>query len=301
MRCLALLVLIGSVWGHVAIARADRATELEAWLRRERVVSFAANRQVIVVERAGSTLFCARAHDGDPVCAIERDPAVREVFVSYDSFNEEGSFHYCISWIEPDGVRRWARWDRRAPGTNGTCVEDYNVYGTRREAPTGPARFATLTSERVPLYATLDEDAVPMHVDGMRVVEDVEALCLAPPAGWICTPNLALYRALTSNRIESITHIGAHYLVHATEGHSHHVLHTLALLSLDHDDVRVLDTLTLGHTVVLGTDPGPPYAWQLEGTQLVLTASRPGATSQPWSGDLSGRYRLEGGRFAREP
>jgi len=301
MRLLVLLAVIGSVWGNVASARADRRRDLEAWLRRERVVSFAANQQVIVVERVGAILFCVRAHDGEPVCVIERDPAVHDVFVAYDSFREQGAFHYCVSWVEGDGARRWARWDRRAPGTNGTCVEDGDVADAHRDA-TGPSgRFATLTPERVPLYASLDRYATPLHVEGMRVVHDDEALCFAAPSGWICSPGRPLYLALTSNSLESILRVGAHYLVHATEGHSHQVLHTLALVSFDHDEVRVLDTLTLGQTVVLGTDPGPPYAWQLEGTQLVLVARPSGGTWQRWSGELAGRYRLEGGRFAREP
>ncbi|MBN8611934.1 MAG: hypothetical protein J0L92_15170 [Deltaproteobacteria bacterium] len=300
MRLLVLLAVIGSVCAHVSIARADRATELEAWLRRERVVSFAANRQVVVVERVGAILFCARAHDGEPTCVIERDPTVHDVFISYDSFQEDGAFHYCISWVEGDGARQWARWDRRAPGTSGTCVEDYNVYGARREAGRA-GRFATRTTERAPLYASLDHHATPAHVEGMRVVDDVEAVCFAAPSGWICAPNGPLYLALTSNRLESILRVGAHYLVHATEGHSHQVLHTLALVSFDHDDVRVLDTLTLGHTVVLATDPGPPYTWQLEGPQLVLVARPSDPTWQRWSGELAGRYRLESGRFERVP
>ncbi len=300
MRWLALLVLIGVVGGHAATARADRASDLETWLRGDRVVSFAANRQTVVVERVGAILICARAHDGDPVCAIERDPAVHDVFVTYDSFHEEGSFHYCVSWLEADGVRRSARWDLRAPGTSGTCAEDYNVYGTQREAGRA-GRFASLTTERVPLYASLDHHALPLLARGMRAVEDTEAICFAAPAGWICTPSRALYRALVADRIESLTPVGAYHLVHATNGHSHHVRHTLALIAFANDDLRLLDTLVLGHTIVLGSDPGPPYAWQIEGTQLVLTTSRPGPTSQQWDGDLAGRYRLEGGRFAREP
>ena len=301
MRLLVLLAVIGSVWGHVAIARADRSSELEAWLRRERVVSFAANRQVVVVERVGAILFCARAHDGEPTCVIERDPTVHDVFVAYDSFREAGAFHYCVSWVEGDGARQWARWDRRAPGTSGTCVEDGDVADAHRDGTGHSGRFATLTTERVPLYASLDHEATPQHVEGMRVVDDVEAVCFAAPSGWICAPGRALYLALTSNRLESILRVGAHYLVHTTEGHSHQVLHTLALVSFDHDDVRVLDTLTLGYTVVLGSDPGPPYTWQLEGTQLVLVARPSDATRQRWSGELAGRYRLESARFERVP
>jgi hypothetical protein len=276
----------------------DRADDLERWLRRERVVSVLANRHLIVVEREGATLFCVRVQAGEPVCVIEHDRAVRDVFATYDSFREASPVHYCLSWVEGDGERRWARWDLRAPGTSGRCVEDYNVTGVVRDATGRSGLFATPTAERVALYAS-SAHVLPTSTRGMRVLEDDDALCFAAPAGWVCTPARPLWLALTADRIESITPVGAQYLIHAIEGHSHRLVHTLALVSFEGDDVHLNDTLRLGHTIVLGVDPGPPYVWRFEGTDLVLEA--PVAESEPGARALAGRYRLVGGRFERLP
>ncbi|MBX7191721.1 MAG: hypothetical protein K1X94_06675 [Sandaracinaceae bacterium] len=291
------IVGIGVVRAPRVLAEPDRASELEAWLRRERVVSFAANRHVVVLERRGAILVCVRAHEGEPVCVIERDPAVHDVFVTYDSFQEEGSFHDCFSWVEADGVRQWARWDRRTPGTGGACVEDYDVFDTRRDVGRA-GRFATLTSERVPLYESLDHHAVPLHSEGLRVVQDGDVLCYAPPSGWVCTSERAHLLAL-AGRPESFTPISGteRYLVHTVEPHSHTQHHSLVLLAFEAGEVRVLDRLALGWTLVLGADPGPRFTWQLEADVLTLTprASLPGEREAPR--ELAPRYRLTGGRF----
>lgn len=299
MRFVVAVVLVCLV-GSVSSARAERADELEAWLRQERIVSFLANRQVVVVERVGAILVCVRAHAGEPVCVIERDRAVHDVLVTFDSRDEAGAFHYCVSWAEADGVRRWARWDRRSPGTRGACVEDYDVEGLARREHGRSGLFATRTTERVPLYASLDHRAFPRPAQGMRVVEDDEAVCFAAPAGWTCTPRLALHHALTSDRIESLTSVSARYLVHAVEAHSHSMHHTLALLSFEGGEVRVLDTLALGWVLMRSLDAGPPYAWRLEGLALVVEP-RTEDGAPPSTGILAGRYRLDGGRFERAP
>ena len=296
--CLASIMVLGAASAPRVLAEPDRASELEAWLRRERVVSFAANRQVIVVERPGAILVCVRAHEGEPVCVIERDPAVHDVFVTYDSSQEAGAFHYCVSWVEADGARQWARWDRRAPGTDGACVEDYNVFDTRRDAGRA-GRFATATTERVPLYASLEHHAISLHAEGLRVVEDGEALCFAPPSGWVCTGSRDFFLALAGGP-ESFTPISGseRYLVHTVEPHSHTQHHSLVLLVFEAGEVRVLDRLALGWTLVLGTDPGPRFNWQLEGDVLTLTP-RAAVTGEREAAPhgVAPRYRLTGGRF----
>lgn len=296
MRPLALLVLIGVVWGHAATARADRSSDLEAWLRRERVVSVTANRHTLVVERVGAILVCARAHEGEPVCVIERNPTVHDVFVTYDSFHEDGTFHYCVSWIEADGERQWARWDRRAPGTHGPCVEDYNVFGTRREAGLD-GRFATLTSERVPLYASLDHHATPAHIEGMAGLADDEALCLEAPRGWTCTASRAFLRALSADRLAVVTPWeGDLFFVHAIEVGSHTWFHSVAMVSFAQDDLVVLDRIAIGGGFGAGADPGPHLVPEVRGRRLVLTPRGPDVVDP-----RAGEWTFEDGHFVRAP
>jgi hypothetical protein len=296
LTCLASIVLVGAVSGPQALAEPDRASELEAWLRAERVLMVRASNQRLVLERQGGTVFCARAHDPSaPVCVVDHDPTVHELSVDLDDRGEGTLRYYCLGWRDDRGVEHEARWDREHPGTNGPCVEDFSDRSVGRAG-----LFAQHTTDRGGLFASPERYASGGFGGGMpRLEESLSGtVCFAPPSGWVCTSSRDFFLALAGGP-ESFTPISGteRYLVHTVEPHSHTQHHSLVLLVFEAGEVRVLDRLALGWTLVLGMDPGPRFTWQREGDVLTLTPRAAVTGERDAPRGVAPRYRLGEGRF----
>lgn len=290
------LVIVVLAWPRVAAA--DRAQQLEAWLRSAHAESAHADPDVIVLERDTSTLVCVRAHGGEPVCVREPDPNVRQVRVRADRYSSGTQDRYCFTWVGADGVTHEAQWERSAPGTHGPCQDTFVA-----DDPGTPGLFSELTSERVPLFADARLRLERSDVDQVAVLLDGEAICLRPATRWVCEPRSVFFRALGAEELRATRRVvGADvFLVHAVHRVPDRLEHVLALVSFAGNRTRVLDRLALGFTVGVDTDPGLPLAWDLSGVELTLSAREPDARRFPRAETRLGRYRVSRGRFEPMP